>query len=165
MCKTGEYNLSWDCLTSRNTLQELCNIERNCPEDWSKINLCAGASEEPESDRDEEEENELLDDDKDDSAVPLDSLQDWLESSNNDNSDNKDTEPDEMGHKVVQSDEHGAGMTLGGMAEDPFDKEAFDWNGIDQENRAKAEAEAAELEGLGKRKRTAPKRFNDFYRH
>lgn len=171
MCRSGDFNLSFDSLTSKAALQELRNIQKNEPETWARINLRGNEDEDldvewcgDDGELREDDENELLDD-MDDSSLPVDALRDHIAGCADDLAE---------GLEVENTDE---GLVPLGVAEDPFADDAFDWEATDRENRLlnvpsgsqhKIQGPAKEPEefGRGKRKRSAPKKYrNDFYLH
>ncbi len=166
-CESGVFNLSFESITSAAALQELRNVQLNDPERWAKVNLRPKPQDELEGDfSNEDRENELLDD-ADDSALTMDALQTRTRRNLNRN---------EQNDPNILEDTEDGGLTLGGAAQDALDDEAFDWTAADEENRTRTKAalatqsgaasgEADEELGRGKRKRGAPRRYNDFYLH
>jgi hypothetical protein len=67
-CKAGDFDLSFECLTSQPVLQHLHDVEKDDPELWSKISPCA------QNDGDTNDEPTFDDDtneDGDDVSVPV----------------------------------------------------------------------------------------------
>lgn len=181
MCRSGDFNLSFESLTSKATLQELRNVQRSHPEIWARINLRGNDDEdlplddgaESEAANTEDEANELIND-EDDSSIPMGVLEGRMQGELAGGGTDSDMDGIPVEEDAIE------GLVPIGDAEDPHAEDAFDWKAVDKANR-KASAAIAAAAGVtdapdseetktqarrGKRKRTAPKKYqNDFYLH
>ncbi|TDL14855.1 hypothetical protein BD410DRAFT_845671 [Rickenella mellea] len=147
-CKSGEFNLSFESITSPDALQTLRDIQKNEPLVWEKIHLRADSI----IQADGEDEPAFNDCPDDDSAVTIDHLVELRNGKKFLNA-----------HVAQEDDGH---LRSSGAAEDPFDNDAYlDGPADNEEDGSELDAEEVEELGRGKRRRVGTKKYNEFWRH
>jgi hypothetical protein len=137
MCKAGgEFNLSFESLTSRDALHLLRDVEKNDPDTWKKISSRENLEKEP-------EEQPFSAIEEDDSNVPVAVLEEYLMSD----------------HQVLRD-----GYAIG-QEGDILANQASEQYGEEIEAEALVEDEDLEEFGRGKRRRVANQQYSAFWRH
>ena len=78
LCKSGNFNLSHESVTSAEALRALWDIQQNNPEKWSKISLRGNANDTEAEEGNPDEESPFQEVPEDDSAITVAELVTWL---------------------------------------------------------------------------------------